>query len=85
MNYDTSIFALGNSHAIRLPKILLDALNFNLDEKVVISMNDDSDTIIIKKASPKVYKSIKDRFVGYTGEYVPVEWDTGKAVGMELF
>lgn len=82
--YYSNIFSLGNSHAIRLPKKLLEALSFKNNERVIISATED-DTIIIKKAAPNVYRSIKDRFQGYTGSYTAVEWDTGDQVGKEIF
>lgn len=85
MSYNASIFSLGNSHAVRLPKKLLEAIGFLGNEKVVISTNED-DAIIIKKAARRTYsKSLEDRFAGYTGGYSPVEWDVGGSVGKEIF
>jgi len=85
MNYQTHIFMAGNSQAIRIPKALLEFLGFNSGDKVVLSADQETRAIMIQKAEPGPYKSIKELFAGYEGAYTPAEWDTGKGVGREIF
>ena len=85
MNYQTHIFMAGNSQAVRIPKALLEFLGFGSGDKVVLSADQETNAIIIQKAKPEPYKSIKDLFAGYEGGYTPMEWDTGKSVGREIF
>ena len=42
----------------------------------------DSDGSRTGDASP--HSSLADRFSGYSGDYVPTEWDTGAPVGKEI-
>lgn len=42
----------------------------------------DSDGSRTGDASP--HSSLADRFSGYSGDYVPTEWDTGTPVGKEI-
>lgn len=83
MQYNSNIFVLGNSHAVRLPKRLLEVLSFKDNEAVTISKLDNY-TIIIKKATPAVHRTIQDRFKGYKGNVTVSEWDTGAPVGKEI-
>ena len=87
MFYTSSIFRIGNSQGIRLPKALLDALSFQVNDSVTIEVGSDNASIAIRKASPHVYDyiSTKDLFAGYNGGYVPSEWDTEEPVGKETF
>ena len=84
MNYQTHIFMTGNSQAVRLPKALLEFLGFGSGDEVTLSADQEANAIIIQKAKPVPYKSIKDLFAGYSGDYRPAEWDTGQGVGKEL-
>ena len=86
MNYKTHIFSVGNSQAVRLPKKLLDFLEYKAGEEVVISAYSERKIILIEKAVPCTYKSIKELFAGYESDgYIPTEWDTGKSFGKETF
>lgn len=86
MNYNTHFFTIGNSQAIRVPKKLLEFLGFNTGEKVTILADEQNNSIIIKKATPNSYKSIRELFAGYdVSRYTPTEWDTGKSFGKEIF
>lgn len=78
--YQTQIQSWGNSQAVRLPKIILESAQLNLDEKVEIQVVDGS--IIIKKAKPKTFKEL---IAGYEGDLTSEEWDTGRPVGKEVF
>ena len=83
MTFQTNVFTLGNSHAVRIPKRLLEALSYSDHEPVELSAAEDG-TIVIKKAAKNSYRTLRDRFSGYTGDYQPGEWDTGPQVGKEL-
>ena len=85
MDYQTHIFTTGNSQAVRLPKALLEFLDFSSGDKVVLSADQEATTIVIQKAPSSPDQSIKELFAGYSGgDYTPVEWDTGEGVGKEL-
>jgi antitoxin MazE len=71
----------GNSHAVRIPKIVLSAANLKEKDKVQIITKQDE--IIIRK-SEKTHKTWAERFDGYTGTYEAGEFDT-TAVGEERF
>ena len=70
----------GNSHGIRLPKIILDSLGIKENEQVKIIAREDE--IVIKKALR--HRTLKERLEGFEGEYVFQEWDTGAPVGREV-
>ena len=81
----TSICRWGNSRGIRLPKAVLDLVGLGDNDEVSLTISDGA--IIIKKAEAeqrKSYPSLAERFSGYTGDYVPKEWETGAAVGKEV-
>ena len=69
----TTIQKWGNSQGIRIPKFLLDAVQWSDDEQLVLSA--DKNKIIIEKAEPR--KNIMELFANFDGEYVPVEMDWG--------
>lgn len=71
----TTIQKWGNSQGIRIPKFLLDAVQWSDDEQLVLSA--DKNKIIIEKAEPR--KNIMELFANFDGEYVPVEMDWGSA------
>lgn len=77
----TSIQKWGNSQGIRLPKILLETLNWDDNENVIVTTADNK--IIIERAEKR--KDIKELFAGYNGEYVPEEIDWGEPVGREIW
>lgn len=72
----------GNSHAIRLPKGIVEAVALAENERVEITT--DNDVITIKKASKRKYKNLEELFDGYTGDYKCSEWATGASVGKEV-
>lgn len=77
----TNIQKWGNSHGIRIPRLLLDTLKWSGDEELELST--DNGCIIIKKAQPR--KNIKQLFEGFDGEYEPCELDFGGAAGEEIW
>lgn len=77
----TAIQKWGNSQGVRIPKFLLDAIQWSDNEQIVLSA--DKDKIIIEKAAPR--KSIVDLFADFDGEYVPTDVDWGKPLGEEVW
>ena len=79
----TTIQKWGNSQGIRIPKILLETVNWNEDEKIVILVEDNK--LIIEKAKDKRRKNIKELFENYEGQYEPIEIDWGSPEGEEIW
>ena len=92
----TTIQKWGNSHAVRLPKTILEALS--LAENDPVSITADNDKITIVKASRKRYakKSIDQCLEEFYGKpidviltedtlYTPVETNWGKPLGNEVW
>ena len=72
----------GNSQGIRIPKRILNDLQWQLDENIEIIAEDNN--IIIKKAvSGK--KNIDKLFANYEGTYKPVDIDWGHTQGKEIW
>jgi len=72
----------GNSQGIRIPKILLDAINWNDNESVILSIDDDK--IIIEKAAESK-QSIIELFDNFEGEYTPDNIDWRQPEGNEIW
>ena len=79
----TTIQKWGNSQGIRIPKILLDTVNWAENEQVVVLIQDNK--IVIEKAQETKRKNIKDLFADFEGEYNPVEIDWGEPEGDEIW
>lgn len=77
----TSIQKWGNSQGIRIPKILLDTVNWTENEEIIITVEDGK--LIIEKTENR--KNIKELFQDYKGEYKPEEIDWGSPVGDEIW
>jgi antitoxin MazE len=75
-----SIQRWGNSQGIRLPKGALNIASLRENDEVEIIATDKE--ITIRKS--KRHKSLDDLFAGYTGDYMPMEFDSGDAVGREV-
>ncbi len=71
----------GNSHALRLPKHILDELKLKENDQLEVSL--DNGAIVMKKTRER--KTLEERMAGYTGAYVCSEWDTGEAQGQEIW
>lgn len=77
----TTIQKWGNSQGIRIPKFILESLNWTGSERLVVSAEDDK--IIIERAERR--KNIKELFADYHEEYTPIEIDWGEPVGDEVW
>ena len=70
----------GNSQGIRLPKAVLAAAMLGENDAVEIEASEDG--IVIRKV--RHYRDLHELFAGYSGDYVPTEFDTGSDVGLEV-
>lgn len=77
----TTIQKWGNSQGIRIPKFILDAVNWSLNEQLVMSA--ENDKIIIERASKR--KNIKELFADFNEDYTPIDIDWGDPVGEEVW
>ena len=76
----TTIQKWGNSHAVRIPKYLLEKTCLQENDPVEIKVEDGAVMIIpIKK-----HRTLQDRIAEYSGEYNCEEWDTGIPKGKEV-
>lgn len=71
----------GNSQGIRIPKYLLDEVQWNENEQLTISV--ENKRIVIEKAIPK--KTISELFADFDADYTPQEIDWGKPEGKEVW
>ena len=76
----TRIQKWGNSHAVRLPKILLEALQLHENDEVELKV--ESGNLIIVPL--KKHITLQERIAEYQGDYIVEEWDTGKIEGNEV-
>lgn len=76
----TVIKKWGNSQGIRIPKRILEKLNFKENE--IVELKELNGSILIQK-SVRVYLSLEELFEGYTGNYECSEYDFGDDVGSE--
>ena len=85
INVETTIQKWGNSHAIRIPKPILDLLFLKENHKVELKA--DNENIIVTKISRKRRSktSLEERFKGYNGSYACSECCSGKPVGNEVW
>lgn len=79
----TIIQKWGNSQGIRIPKVILESMNWSENEQIVIIVEDEK--LIIKKAKENKRKNIKQLFEDYDGEYEPKEIDWGEPKGEEIW
>ncbi len=79
----STIQKCGNSHGVRIPKVILDSVNWSENEKIVIIV--DNGKLVIEKAKEEhKRKNIKELFKDYKEDYTPVEIDWGKPEGDEI-
>lgn len=71
----------GNSHAIRLPKGILEIAALQENDQVEIKT--ENDCIIIKRVG-KRHRTLEERLAGYVSEYTCTEWQTGEPQGKEV-
>ena len=80
----STIQKCGNSHAVRISKVILDSVNWSENEKIVIIV--DNGKLVIEKAKEEhKRKNIKELFKDYKEDYTPVEIDWGKPEGDEIW
>lgn len=79
----TTIQKWGNSQGVRIPKVILDTVNWAEDEQIVILVQNDK--LVIEKAKEKKRKNIKELFANYNEEYEPIEIDWGEPKGEEIW
>lgn len=72
----------GNSQGIRLPKYLLEGLNWKENEQLTIKAEEGK--LVIEKMETK-RKNIKELFDNFEGEYVPTQIDWGEPEGKEIW
>ena len=71
----------GNSQGIRIPKYLLDEVQWKENEQLTISV--ENKRLVIEKAIPK--KTISELFADFDTDYTPQEIDWGKPEGKEVW
>jgi len=73
----------GNSQAIRIPKYIMNSVG--LKENDTLNVIIEGNRIILEKQSNTKHISLKERLMGFNGEYKSEEWNTGDAVGREYY
>ena len=79
----TTIQKWGNSQGIRIPKMLLDSVNWSENEQITIKV--DNVKLIIEKTKDRKRKNIKELFKNYKGNYEPEKIDWGEPKGEEIW
>jgi len=79
----TTVQKWGNSSAIRIPKAILEDSLIKLNDEVDVIADDNK--IVIRKATKRRHITLEERLKDFKGEYVFEEWDTGPAVGAEIW
>jgi len=77
----TTIQKWGNSKAVRLPKAILKKAGLDENDSVELMVRDGN--IIITPSNKHL--TLRERLADYDGNNEPGEWDTGKAVGKEIW
>ncbi len=81
----SKVFALGNSNAIRLPKLYMDALSLQPEDAITMEVINGDQIVIKKSFNSKDYPSINDLFKDYEySEYKAQEIEATGIVGKEL-
>lgn len=76
----TTIQKWGNSNAIRIPKVILEMVDLNENDKVEIKVKDGNLIIVpVRK-----HRMLRERIAEYKGDYKCSEWATGKPEGKEV-
>ena len=88
----TTIQKWGNSQGIRIPKMVLDSVNWseildsvNWSENEQIIIIVDNGKLVIEKAKEHKRKNIKELFKDYKEDYKPIEIDWGEPKGEEIW
>ena len=77
----TTVQKWGNSQGIRIPKVLLDELNWSDNEQLIL--NTDKDKLVIERARP--HKNIKELFADFDDDYKTIDINWGKPAGKEIW
>ncbi len=78
----TKIQKWGNSNGIRLPKIILDALNLSNNDELDIVIKENN--IVLSKSKRKTHITLAERLENSKTDYTFEEWDTGTSIGNEV-
>lgn len=84
MEITSKVFSLGNSSAVRLPRLLMEAMALKPGDPITMEVIDHQELRIKKNVERTAYPSIKELFSGYSGTYVPVEMEADDGVGREV-
>lgn len=79
-----SIQKWGNSHGIRLPKLLLESVGWSENEELLVTATEEG-RLVIEKADLSKRKSINELFADYNGKYEPEEINWGEPTGNEVW
>ena len=82
MELTSRVFALGNSNAIRLPRIIMEAMSLKTDDPITIEVVGQNE-LVIRKQKTAAYPSIRELLDGYDGGR-PAEMDAAGTVGREM-
>lgn len=83
----TTVKSWGNSHAIRIPKIILEALDISGDDELNISV--ENDKMIIEKVNKPTHMTLRERVAEYDADcdaesnVAEVNW--GESKGKEIW
>ena len=77
----TTIQKWGNSQGVRIPKTIMETMNWANNEPLLLSV--ENDKIILQKAEKG--KNIVELFAGFEDGYTSEEVDWGKPVGEEVW
>ena len=84
MEITSKVFSLGTSHAIRVPRLIMEALSLHADDPITIEVVNQDELLIKKQKRQETYPSIKELFAGYDGNAAVFEMDADDAVGREI-
>ena len=73
----------GNSQGFRLPKQILLALGWKVNDEFSLLIQEGQ--LIIEPAHPRKRKTMKELFANFQGEYKHEEIDWGQPVGKEVW
>ena len=77
----TTIQKWGNSQGVRIPKTIMETMNWASNEPLLLSV--ENDKIILQKAERR--KNIVELFAGFEDGYTSEEVDWGKPVVEEVW
>jgi antitoxin MazE len=78
----TRVQKWGNSLALRIPKAFAEEAGLHVDAAVELSLREGR--LIVQPIRPQRL-TLEDLLRGITDENLPGEWDTGPAVGKEVW